>query len=109
MPQENENSDKREGWTAEVTCWACPLQIEGMVEGKHLYFRDRHGCYDLGIGPTPDDAVRRAMDFIDSTGWRTGGSGDLTEAEAYEVIAQGIEAWRAAGRPMVTVTRDEER
>lgn len=33
--------------TLRVTCISCPLQIEGMVLGKRLYYRARHNRYQV--------------------------------------------------------------
>ncbi|MGC5333500.1 hypothetical protein [Micromonospora sp. DT62] len=41
----------REGWEAEVTCVAAPVQVEGTLpSGERFYFRARHGDVSLGIG-----------------------------------------------------------
>ena len=35
-----------------------PNQIEGRTnDGRHFYFRGRHGAWSLGFGETPDEAV----------------------------------------------------
>ena len=44
--------------TAEITCGACPVQVEGYLrDGRRYYFRFRHGLAGIGIGTTTDDAV----------------------------------------------------
>lgn len=41
-----------------LTCVACPVQYEGrLVDGRHLYFRFRHGEADLGLGADDDAAM----------------------------------------------------
>jgi len=42
---------RREGWTAEMTCSAAPVQIEGRLPGgQPFYFRARHGDAMLAVG-----------------------------------------------------------
>lgn len=44
--------------TAEVTSFACPFQVEGiMPDGQAFYFRSRHGSATFDVGATLDDAV----------------------------------------------------
>lgn len=40
-----------EGWDAQVTCFAAPVQVEGSLpSGERFYFRARHRDVSLGIG-----------------------------------------------------------
>ncbi|MEU7979379.1 hypothetical protein AB0B63_12695 [Micromonospora sp. NPDC049081] len=40
-----------EGWEAQVTCSAAPVQIEGSLpNGERFHFRARHSDVSLGIG-----------------------------------------------------------
>jgi len=42
---------RREGWVAEVTCSAAPVQVEGRLPGgRPFYFRARHGEATLAVG-----------------------------------------------------------
>jgi hypothetical protein len=41
----------------EMTCEACPVQIEGTIDGYALYFRSRWDTWRLAIAPTLDEAV----------------------------------------------------
>jgi hypothetical protein len=42
---------RREGWVAEVTCSAAPVQIDGRLPGgQPFYFRARHGEATLAVG-----------------------------------------------------------
>lgn len=73
--------------TAEMTCFACPTQIQGMLsDGNHYYFRYRYGHAFLGIGPTHDDAVganRRDLPYaVETLGDDLDGSLDFDEAQA---------------------------
>lgn len=84
-----------------VTCGACPVQIAGIVDGMHLYFRARHGSWRLGIGPTEDAAVCGGV-------WEGGEScvytaegddpdeGWMPHVEAWRIVREAIGAWRAA-------------
>lgn len=90
-----------DGWRGTVTCHMCPLQIEGEVDGRRFYFRDRGGA-SFGIAATADEAIRVAMGARGAVGW--GGYCDDAEvlSEAWPVIAERIETWRSEGRPMRT-------
>ena len=44
-----------------MTCSAAPLQIEGPIDGGYVYFRMRHGWWQLAIGRTPDEAVEATI------------------------------------------------
>lgn len=45
-----------------MTCTACPLQVEGeLLNGWCFYFRCRFDLAELGIGATPEDAVRATL------------------------------------------------
>lgn len=47
--------------TDERTCAACPTQWEGQLhDGRHFYFRYRHGNATLAIGDTRTDVAGRA-------------------------------------------------
>ncbi|MEU7994514.1 hypothetical protein AB0B83_04115 [Micromonospora sp. NPDC049060] len=42
---------RTEGWEAQVTCLAVPVQVEGSLpNGERFYFRARHSDVSLGIG-----------------------------------------------------------
>lgn len=42
---------RAEGWEAQVTCAAAPVQVEGSLpNGERFYFRARHSDVSLGIG-----------------------------------------------------------
>ncbi|SCL50284.1 hypothetical protein [Micromonospora chersina] len=42
---------RSEGWEAQVTCEAAPVQVEGRLpSGERFYFRARHSDVSLGIG-----------------------------------------------------------
>ncbi|MEW2472247.1 hypothetical protein AB0875_00505 [Micromonospora gifhornensis] len=42
---------RAEGWAAQVTCSAAPVQAEGFLpNGERFYFRARHSDVSLGIG-----------------------------------------------------------
>ncbi len=47
---------RAEGWQAELTCFAAPVQIEGTLpSGEPFYFRARHDEVSLSLGG--DDPV----------------------------------------------------
>lgn len=46
-----------------VTCPAVPTQLEGTLEdGRHFYFRERHGEWSFGMGDSPYAAVENSFD-----------------------------------------------
>lgn len=85
-----------ESWQS---CGACPEQYEGrLTDGRHFYFRLRHGLAQLGVGHTVDAAVRstvgasRVETAVDTQG---GGAFDST-AQRDDVFAELLERWTAA-------------
>jgi hypothetical protein len=46
------------GLTLRFTCTACPVQIEGEIDGLTLYFRSRWDSWYLAIAKDLDQAVR---------------------------------------------------
>ncbi len=46
------------GLTLRFTCTACPVQIEGEIDGLTLYFRSRWDAWSLAIAKDVDQAVR---------------------------------------------------
>lgn len=89
-----------DGIALEVTCGACPVQIAGIVDGMHLYFRARGGEWRLGIAPTESAAVCGGV-------WEGGEScvytaegddpddGWMPHVEAWRIVREAIGAWRA--------------
>lgn len=45
-----------------MTCGAAPLQVEGPIDGGYVYFRARHGFWDLAIGKDWHAAVDATID-----------------------------------------------
>jgi hypothetical protein len=42
---------RQEGWVAEMTCSAAPVQVEGRLpDGRRFYFRARHSEATLAVG-----------------------------------------------------------
>lgn len=83
-----------QGLEMEVTCGACPLQIEGTIDGETFYFRARGERWSMGIGG----------DVVMSPVWSMSGPWGHTKFEAGwmpEHIGQAIvekccELWRVA-------------
>jgi len=76
-----------------ITCGACPVQIEGTVDGMGLYFRARHGAWRIGIAPTVDDAVM-GVGAVYSADGDDDAEGWMPHAEAWRVVRESIAAWR---------------
>jgi hypothetical protein len=87
------------GLQAKVTCEACPLQIEGTIDGFAFYFRARHRHWTMGIGGDP----------VDEPLWHMGGpwgdgpfaAGWMPEETGRAIVLKCCELWRVArgGRP----------
>ncbi len=83
-----------EGIDLAITCGACPVQVEGTVDGMHLYFRARHGVWRICIATTKDGAVMgEGVVYADSgddddEGW-------MMHAETWRIVRESIAAWRS--------------
>lgn len=79
------------GVSAAITCPAAPVQIQGTVDGKFLYFRARWDEWRLGVGDTEEDAIM-------GTQWEIGGEYEnaswMPHKDAWELLLKGIERWR---------------
>lgn len=79
-----------EGLEFQITCSACPFQLEGSIDGVPLYFRERWSEWQIGIGTTPAKIA-----FGSAQGFRMEGS--FGHHDSYpEIISNCIEAWRAS-------------
>jgi hypothetical protein len=77
--------------TAELTCVAMPVQIEGKLrDGRWFYFRYRFGRAGIGIGRTEHEAV---VDWCGDVGYGTNLGGDLDEGEELQRVFR--RAWEA--------------
>ena len=92
-----------EGWSGTMTCGACPVQIEGDVDGMRFHFRARGSAWSFSVGKTDEDAVRASFQAVPD-GWMTDGwaegDGDFSGSwmpysEAWRHITESITAWRA--------------
>lgn len=43
------DQESGEGWSGRMTCHACPVQIEGEVDGHAFYFRARWGAWSFAV------------------------------------------------------------
>jgi hypothetical protein len=102
-----------EGWRGTMTCGACPVQIEGEVDGHAFYFRARGGGWSFGISHDPmTDAYRakqvdhsdradpriQAIGLDGDTAFEADGDdpahGWMPYAEAWRNVQESIAAWR---------------
>lgn len=83
-----------EGDHAEVTCYACPLQVEGVYHGHPFYFRARHGRWSLGVGAADADADAAVTASFQAFGPAAGGQ----TAEGWRV-GSGIGPGFSWGQP----------
>jgi hypothetical protein len=83
-----------EGLQMEVTCGACPMQIEGEIDGVAFYLRSRGERWRMGIG---GDVVMHPL-------WSMGGpwgdgpfaTGYMPEEIATSIVMKCCELWRVA-------------
>lgn len=88
------------GKTLRVTCPSVPLQIEGAVDGGYIYFRARHGHWQLGIGRSQDEAVNAAFDAAEPVAFRgVDADEDMSfggQDEAWALLAEYLPRLRLA-------------
>ena len=91
-----------EGWTGAMTCGACPVQIEGDVDGMEFYFRARGGEWSMGIAATRTRAISCRYGDVDEGEWAIEGDdpedGFMKHSEAWRIVRETIEQWRAMKR-----------
>lgn len=99
-------SQSGEGWSGEMTCGACPVQIEGEVDGMAFYFRARHGEWSMGIAATAERAIqcRHGLEDPPTPGeWSCEGDdpegGFMRHSEAWGLVRESIRRWRAELAP----------
>ncbi len=89
------------GVTLHATCSACPVEIEGEIDGWVLYFYARWGAWNLSIAADLDHAVRahRQSDarfyHKSSAGLREFEASWLTPAQVDQVLRACLAAFRA--------------
>jgi hypothetical protein len=87
-----------------VTCEACPLQIEGDVNGRSFYFRARSNRWSLH-SPNPYEGVdwdsinamtqseaRRLLELERTTLIDGGGTDDSTVGQAIDLVIDRVDA-----------------
>lgn len=105
MARVNDADDERsgDGWSGALTTPACPVQIEGEVDGMRFYFRARGEDWSFSIGRTAEEAVMAGLEDVPD-GWSTGGDAEGGDAfagswmpysEAWRHVEASIAAWRA--------------
>jgi hypothetical protein len=89
------------GLTLRFTCTACPVQVEGEVDGLTLYFRSRWDSWSLAIAKDLDQAVRAnrqadAVFYHESSAGLSGFDASWLEpAEVDQVLRACLTAFRA--------------
>ncbi len=89
------------GLTLRFTCTACPVQIEGEIDGLTLYFRSRWDIWSLAIAKDLDQAVRAsrqadaAFYHESSAGLRGFDASWLEPEEVNQALRACLSAFRA--------------
>lgn len=84
---------REDGIDLHCTCPACPVQLEGTVDGAPAYFRERHGYWRFAVGPDPigcngPDAEHGHWNGeTDNPSW-------MPHAEVKAAIRVCVEEWR---------------
>lgn len=76
---------------AEITCGACPLQIEGTINGVPFYFRSRWDRWRIGIGgePVGEPEWERSENWGDNPG----AAGWMPEETGMEIVEEMATLW----------------
>lgn len=100
------------GILMECTCSACPMQLEGTVDGFPAYFRARGEHYTFDIALSGGDAVSQSLSdsegelsVYERWGDEPYAAGWMSEEEARALIAKHVAHWRelrAAREPLNT-------
>lgn len=83
----------------EITCNACPVQIEGTIDGVPFYFRARGQYWAMGVGG--EKPVRVAMGWEEgwsrSEPWGDGpfAAGWMPHETAFEIVHQVAAEFRS--------------
>lgn len=93
-----------DGWRGSITCHACPVQIEGEVDGSAFYFRARWEGWSFGVASTVDAAVAAGWANAEPGSWYAEGDAEggdfagswMKHSEAWRIVEESIAAWRAS-------------
>jgi hypothetical protein len=90
-----------EGWTGVMTLDACPVQIEGLVDGLSFYFRARFGHWTFSVaseigGDPVSVSIGAAAGFHMAAAYGTEDfdASWMPERDAWRFVEQGIRAFR---------------
>lgn len=88
-----------EGWSGRMTCEACPVQIEGEVDGLPFYFRARWESWSFTVAAQPGgNAISGPLAFgLTGEAEDVGGMAGswMPHSEVWRHIEEGIAALRA--------------
>ena len=82
------------GLIARVTCSACPLQIEGQIDGEEFYFRARGEHWRMGIGGDP--VCDPVWSMCGPWGDGPFAAGYMPEEIGRAIVEKCCELWRVA-------------
>lgn len=86
-----------DGIELRITCSACPVQVEGTVDGWAVSYHARHGAWDFTVYNRTGEG--------DAAYWHTSGDdphcGAAPESETWTLLRSLIARWRAGERTVL--------
>jgi hypothetical protein len=95
-----------QGLRMTITCGACPLQIEGTIDGEPYYFRARGEHWSMGIGG--DTVVEPLWSMSGPWGDGPFAAGYMPEHIGQAIVEKCCELWRVAGGQPANVGEKQE-
>ena len=97
------------GFSWRLTCEACPVQLDGEVDGMRWYFRARGTTWEFGVGATDQEAdwaseglgegFRRTGEYLDSSDpGSEHAAGYMAHADALAIIESSVAEYRGSRR-----------
>jgi hypothetical protein len=77
-----------------VTCWGMPVQIEGTVDGFHVYFRAEDGGWEFSVYNTKENQTV----YLRECGWCPAHPDEPTDDDAMVIALECAADWRRGMR-----------
>ena len=92
------------GCALAVTCHAAPVQVEGYVEGKYLYFRARWEEWQLAIARDQNQAVQATIELAHLAAYYAEGEAEgdemaswMSPEETERILRRSLAEYLGAG------------